>query len=62
MGFAFNRPYGLMTPDRGEGMPGRGFGFEGEFKETMPAGISRRALSYSGSCRAKKGVSGHHGG
>ncbi len=38
MGFAFNRPYGLMTPDRGEGMPGRGFGFEGEIRNRCPPG------------------------
>jgi GTP-binding protein EngB required for normal cell division len=58
MGFAFNRPFGLMTPDRGEGIPGRDLGFEGDYEKTMPAGISRRALSYSGSCNANEGVSG----
>jgi hypothetical protein len=32
MGFAFNRPYGLMTPDRGEGMPGGAYGLRGSSK------------------------------
>ncbi|TFG59447.1 MAG: hypothetical protein E4H29_04255, partial [Deltaproteobacteria bacterium] len=48
MGFAFNRPYGLMTPDRGEEMPGRGFGFEGEFlRKRCPPG------SPDGRCRIR---------
>jgi hypothetical protein len=29
MGFAFNRPYGLMTPDRGEGMPAGAWALKG---------------------------------
>ena len=47
MGFAFNRPYGLMTPDRGERMPGRGLGFEGKAREQCPPG------SPDGRCRIR---------
>jgi len=45
MGFAFNRPFGLMTPDRGEEMPGRGWGFLGEVfqgneaRRDIPTGV-----------------------
>jgi len=45
MGFALNRPDGLMTPDRGEKLRGRGMGSQGE-REAMPGGISRRASSF----------------
>lgn len=45
MGFALNRPNGLMTPDGGEKLAGRGVYLWGE-REAMPAGISRRASSF----------------
>ncbi len=57
MGFAFNRPSGLMTPDRGERMPGRGAAMTEKGKRCPPGDPGGR-FRFPASGRKEKGFPG----